>query len=35
MKDWHHGKKVVKVKKGKEEHFLGLKGLVSNCCQVQ
>ena len=35
MKDWHHGKKVVEVKKGKEEHFLGPKGLIPDYCQVQ
>ena len=34
MKDWHCGKKVVEVKKGKEEYFLGPKGLVSDHCQV-
>ena len=35
MKDWHHGKKVVEVKKGKRKCFLGLKGLVSDHCQVR
>ena len=35
MEDWHYGMKVVEVKMDKGEHFLDLKGLVSEHCQVQ
>ena len=35
VEDWHCGKKVVEVKMDKGEYFLGLKGLVSEHCQVQ